>query len=242
VRTRTNLAIDALLITAYVLAANPAVTGISIHEWLGLGFGLIGAVHLLRHREWAVRTARGLFGRIAARSKINLIADALLLVTGGGVVITGLVISHTLLPLLGLAGVTGGAWSAVHALSAYGLVATVLLHVVLHWRWIVTAFRLHVLAPLDAAFEGARSPGLTASMVAWGVPVLLVFVAVCLALSGISSTVSGGASLYASATTAAYNSSSAASASGSTSSATLTCPRTGCTASTCHATQGSGRP
>lgn len=254
-RTRTNLAIDAVMLVLYVTAASPTVTGISLHEWLGAGFGVFGLVHLVRHREWVLGSARRLFGSIARRSRIDLVADALLLLTSAGVVITGLAISRTLLPLAGIAGLSGASavvWSRLHAISAYGLLATALFHVVHHRKWIASAWRLHVLAPLDAAFEGRVRPGLATNAVAWGVPVALALTTVCLALGMIGGATTAGANLYASAVTgsgsATFTSSSAFAGSdtagrvsGAGSSTTLTCPRTGCTASYCHATGGGGR-
>ena len=32
-----NLAVDAVALAVYAVVANPAVTGIALHEWLGLG-------------------------------------------------------------------------------------------------------------------------------------------------------------------------------------------------------------
>ena len=40
-RTRTNLLIDALALSVYLLAANPAITGIAVHEYVSLGFALV---------------------------------------------------------------------------------------------------------------------------------------------------------------------------------------------------------
>lgn len=38
---RRNLVIDIAALAVYLVAANPAVTGIGIHEWLGLGMLVI---------------------------------------------------------------------------------------------------------------------------------------------------------------------------------------------------------
>jgi hypothetical protein len=226
-RTRTNLMIDALLVTAYVIAANPALTGISVHEWVSVGFGLLAITHLIRHREWVARTAARFFARIARMSRVNLAADILAAVAAASVLVSGLAISQTLSALVGLSSAGDSTWRVVHAASATALVASAILHLALHWRWIVRAMRLHVIDPLADALHGAEPPKLGVRAVAWGVPTLLLAGLLSLAVLGTANVADAGT------TTATTTSSTSTSTSG-----TLTCPRTGCTATTCHATSG----
>jgi hypothetical protein len=218
--------IDALLVTTYVIAANPALTGVSVHEWVSMGFGLLAIVHLTRHREWVARTARRFFARIATMSRVNLAADVLTAVAATSVLVSGLAISQALSGLVGLSGTGGGAWRVVHAASATALVVSAVLHLILHRRWIVRAMRLHVIDPLADALRGAELPDLSVRAVAWGVPTLLLAGLLSLAVLGTANV----ADARTTATTATGTSTST--------SGTLTCPRTGCTATTCHATSG----
>ena len=48
-RTRMDFWLDAVLLTAYVLAYSIGFTGLAVHEWLGLGLGLALLVHLTLH-------------------------------------------------------------------------------------------------------------------------------------------------------------------------------------------------
>ena len=62
---RRNLAIDIAALAVYLVAANPAVTGIGIHEWLGLGMLVIFFVHAAMHVDWVIEAVRGSFVRLS---------------------------------------------------------------------------------------------------------------------------------------------------------------------------------
>jgi len=223
-KTRTNLLLDSLLLTAYVGAANPRMTGVSTHEWLGLAFAVLGVAHLVLHAGWVARTARRLFSRLATMSRVQLVAGALTAIAAVTVTVSGFAVSRTIAAAVGLSPSSTPAWRIAHGASAAALVLLAVLHLALNWRWIARAVQLHVLSPIRADLGGGSRPALRARMVAWGVPVLL--------LAGLLGTVALGA------TGAAAADSGAVVATSSTSGATLTCPATGCTASSCHATSG----
>lgn len=242
-RTRTNLVIDAVLVTAYVAAANPGLTGTSSHEWIALGFALFALVHLVRHRDWVTRMARRLFQRMAARSKVDLAADAVTAIAAASVTVTGLAISRSLAAAVGLAWQAGDGWRTAHLASAWVLLASVVLHAALHWRWIARAFKLHVVDPIDAALQGVPGKGARASAVAWGVPALLVSGMLTLAALGAGNVaLAQGTTRIVGATSATVATADSGANSTSSSGGTLTCPRTGCTASTCHGATGAPPP
>jgi hypothetical protein len=223
-KTRTKLAIDAVLLTAYVVAANPRVTGTAAHEWASLGFALAALVHLVLHRDWVARTAARFFARMSDMSRADLIVDVLTAGAVTAVTVSGLMISRTLSGLLGLGTAAAPAWRLVHAASAAAVLVLALAHLALHWKWIVRAAQLHIVAPIREGLRGMTRPALPARIVAWGVPALL--------LSGLVGM------LFLGVTGASAADSGAVVATSSSSGTTLTCPRTGCTASSCHATSG----
>ena len=227
-RTRTNLLIDALALSAYLLAANPAITGIAVHEYVSLGFALVAVVHLLLHREWVARTARRFVDRIANASRLNLVVAVLTGVAVTSVMVSGFAVSQTLTGLLGITSASSPVWRSLHAVSAAAVLLMGLLHVALHVRWIASAVKLHVVAPIGRSFAGTSDTRPSARTVAWGVPAILAGGLVALACFS-----------FIGSATAANAATAAASTTGS-SSGTLTCPRTGCTAATCHATAGGG--
>jgi len=225
-RTRTNLLIDALALSAYLLAANPAVTGIAVHEFVSLGLALLAVVHLVLHRDWVARTVRRFADRIANASRLNLVVAVLTGTALTSVMVSGLAVSQTLAGLLGLAASSGSVWRSLHAVSAAAVLLVGVLHVALHARWIASAVRLHVVAPIARSFAGTAETRPSARAVAWSVPAVLAGGLVALACLSI---VGSGT---------AANAATAAATSTGSSTGSLTCPRTGCTATTCHATSG----
>ena len=51
---RKLLAVDAACLLVYLVAASPALTGVGVHEWLGLGVLVVFFAHAAMHVDWAV--------------------------------------------------------------------------------------------------------------------------------------------------------------------------------------------
>ena len=119
---RKLLAVDAACLLVYLVAASPALTGIGIHEWLGLGVLVVFFAHAAMHVDWAVEAVRSAFARPSWARTGNLALDLLIVaafmtVTGSGIMVSGAV------------------------LPAKALLALLLVHVVAHWRWLVGFFK-----------------------------------------------------------------------------------------------------
>lgn len=130
-----NLAIDVVALVAYLVVANPALTGIGLHEWLGLGALVVLFVHLLVHADWCVDALRTTLRRPTWARTGNLVVDALMLVTLVVVVVSGLFVSGAVLPAFGLYAEGYYFWDPLHAIAAKALLALLLVHVVVHWKW-----------------------------------------------------------------------------------------------------------
>ena len=131
---RANLIVDVIAALIYIIAANPLVTGWPVHEWASLGLVLVFVVHCALHWEWAAATLKG---RLERSSVANLALDVATLVAFMAVTVSGLAVSRVVLPLFGLVSYGYFFWAPVHAISAKLLLALLLVHVVVHWRWLV---------------------------------------------------------------------------------------------------------
>ena len=133
---RRTLVADAVVLAAYAVAANPAVTGIPLHEWVSLAVVLVALIHLgarcLKPLESARSGATG-----AARSALDLA----LLVSLAAVAVSGVMVSGDVLPSLGLFATGYFFWGPLHATAAKVLLALILVHLAVHARWIVGAIR-----------------------------------------------------------------------------------------------------
>ena len=138
---RKNLAIDAAALLVYLIVANPALTGIGLHEWLGLAVLVVLFAHLLVHIDWCVDAVRsGLRHPTWARTG-NLAVDVLALVAFAVVTVSGVMVSGAVLPALGLYAEGYYFWDPLHAVAAKALLALLLVHVAAHWKWIAGAFK-----------------------------------------------------------------------------------------------------
>jgi len=148
VKARINFAVDAVVIAVYLVATNPSTTGTPVHEWVGIGSGLVAFVHLVLHWEWAVRIASRFFRRLGAAPRVNFVIDALALVAFVTVGLSGLLVSRSVLRPFGLIVDEESIWHAVHSQSATVLLALIGIHLGLHWGWIASAFRHRIFRPL----------------------------------------------------------------------------------------------
>lgn len=138
---RRNLAVDLVALAVYLVAANPAITGIGLHEWLGLGALLAFLVHAAMHVDWALEALRGSLARPSWARTGNLALDLLVVVAFMACAVSGLLVSGAVLPALGLYAEGYYFWDPLHAASAKLLLALLLVHVVVHWKRIVRFFK-----------------------------------------------------------------------------------------------------
>lgn len=157
-KTKTDLLVDVAIFIAFLAALDPRLTGIAVHEWLSIAATAAVVVHLLLHWKWIVGVTGRLFGRLPGASRLNYAVNALFFVVLVVVVMSGLIISESALPLFGVQTVHHNIfWRQLHVLSSEALVFVLGLHVALHWRWIARTVDRYALRPALAPFRGAPS-------------------------------------------------------------------------------------
>lgn len=116
---------------AFVVAVLPRTTGISVHEWIGL----VALAVLLAHVAASLDALAGLAcavrkGSLLAAARIAL--DVALFIALAICVVSGALISATVLPTFGLVAPGYFLWDPLHAASAKVLLTLVLVHAVGH--------------------------------------------------------------------------------------------------------------
>ncbi len=134
--TRKRLALDIVMLVAFLAASNPYMTGIGVHEWLSIGLFAAALFHLVLNWDWVERVSDRLIERMSTVSAVDFTVDAILFVAFVAVSVSGLLISQVVLSLFGIAASTNAVWSTVHSLSAIVTMASLAAHFALHWRWI----------------------------------------------------------------------------------------------------------
>jgi hypothetical protein len=134
-RVTQVLVIDIIAAVLYIVAANPVMTGLLIHEWVSLGVLVIFVVHAAQHYDWIIDTLKKLRhptpGQIA-----NLVLDTLTVAMFMVVVVSGGMVSRHILPMLGLVAPGYFFWNPLHSLSAKVLLALLIVHIVVHAKWL----------------------------------------------------------------------------------------------------------
>jgi hypothetical protein len=144
---KAKLSLDVILFGLFILAFLLDLTGLPLHQWVGLAGGLLAAYHLVTHWSWVKAVGARFFGRTSGRARLYYLVDAALLAGFGAILGSGLVISTWLdLPLTDYS-----AWSLAHVSASILTLGVAVLKLGLHWRWIANALK----APGRASLAGA---------------------------------------------------------------------------------------
>lgn len=154
---KTNLFLDLTLLTVFLVTMSPSLTGIPWHEWLAIGLSAAVIIHLLLHWEWITHVGASFFKKVFHRSRLKFIVDALLFVAFTLAMSSGLLISRSVLPTLGLHIARNTIWRGLHNLTANLTLFLVSLHFALNWDWVTGMIRRYVLRPL-LNLRSARKP------------------------------------------------------------------------------------
>lgn len=160
-RTKLKLAIDLLIFIAYLIAMEPRSSGITVHEWLATSLIAVLIVHLLLSWDWITSLTRRFLGKLNSQSRINYILNWLLFIDGSVIMLSGFMISESLIPYLGIQLPRNFAWRGLHELTTNFFILLLGIHTALHWSWVVDAFKRHVFQPVLRLFPSNPNKDLT---------------------------------------------------------------------------------
>ncbi len=147
-QTKLKLVIDIGIFLGFLIAMEPHSSGIPIHEWLATSMIAVLIIHLLLSWDWITNITRRFLNRVNRISRINYILNWLLFIDGTVIMLSGFMISESLLPYFGIRLPAVYAWRRVHDLTANLFLVLLGLHTALHWSWIVDAFKRYIFQPL----------------------------------------------------------------------------------------------
>lgn len=140
-RNKTNLIVDIAIFVGFLVAMAPRLSGMAVHEWLGLAFGAAIVAHLLLHWQWLVEVTKRFFGKLKPSARVSYVLNALLFVDLTLIIFSGVMISKQALPALGLTLAQSGSWRGLHTTAANLFLPLTGLHIALHMQWIVNMFK-----------------------------------------------------------------------------------------------------
>jgi hypothetical protein len=156
-QTVRDLAVDVTIFAAFLIATAPRLSGEAIHEWLGIALGAAIVTHLLLHWQWIVATTKRIVSKLPWPTRINYLLNVLFFIDMTIIIFTGLMISKTALPALGIQLAAGGAWRTLHSLASDAGVLMLGLHIALHWQWIVSAIGRSIVNPILSRLRPSRT-------------------------------------------------------------------------------------
>jgi hypothetical protein len=131
------LLLDTFLLAGFWLLNQFRLTGIVIHEWFGVAFGLILLLHLALHWRWVLNMFRKFFRVNNIVQYVKLILDIAGLNAFFTVIVSGILMSRSFLPALGLTGMHSRSLKMLHVTATNATIAMVVLHLLLNVKWIV---------------------------------------------------------------------------------------------------------
>ena len=159
---KRNLLIDAIIFFAFLIAMVPNLTGEPIHEWLSLALLATVVVHLLLHWDWIIEVGSIFFKKFWYHSRLKFFVDIFVFLSFITVCLSGILISKTALPALGIdPGQIGMTWRRLHSLSADASLLLIGIHFALNWEWVACTVKKYVLSPIGGLFRRkstARQP------------------------------------------------------------------------------------
>lgn len=161
-QTKVKLVIDMIIFIAFLVAMDPRSSGIAIHEWLATAALAALVVHLLLSWDWIVQITRRFARKINNQSRINYILNWLLFIDGTVLMLSGFMISETVMPFLGISLPRGFAWRSLHDFTANLFLLLLGLHTALHWSWIADTFKRYVFQPVAQIFSSNKRKDMTA--------------------------------------------------------------------------------
>ncbi|MGD9679093.1 MAG: hypothetical protein AB7V16_12190 [Vulcanibacillus sp.] len=140
-KMKINFFLDFILIFVFLIIMEPLLTGITLHEWIGLGVGIGFIIHILLHWKWVVEATKRFFKKFPKKAKLNYILDLLLLIGSFFIILSSFPISKTIdFSWLGLGGYSYS-WFQIHVAVSFLTLLVIAIHIGLHWQWTISAFR-----------------------------------------------------------------------------------------------------
>lgn len=138
-RVIAKAAVDSLMAVLFLLLMNTSITGIWLHEVSGVAIVVLFLAHLFLNRKCLANIFRRLGAGSTGRQKGTLILNTSIFLSTTTCVVTGVMISQYL--FVPLAQSNSAVWYDVHDISAWVSLSLLILHGVLHWRWIAGILR-----------------------------------------------------------------------------------------------------
>lgn len=140
-RRKIIFCLDVLLFDLFVLSLSPRLTGLPLHEMIGLFLFFPLIIHISIEWRWLVNYISRFFKPTTKRDRFNLLLNVLLFVALLFQIFSGLVISQVLLPFFNIKTINDNNWRLWHAQIATAAMLLVGFHLALNLNKIAFYFK-----------------------------------------------------------------------------------------------------
>jgi hypothetical protein len=151
-----RLGMDVVALAIIAVQMNPAVSGITVHEWLGVLLVVPLAVHLVLNWNWTMTAIDRFLGKIRPTMRSNLVIDSGLFFSMVAVGFSGVLLIPGFAAALGVP--VSPMWHVVHFVSANLTLGFFIAHVALHARWMLRTLRRAFDSMLRAPAAAPNTP------------------------------------------------------------------------------------
>jgi hypothetical protein len=135
-QNRNKLLIDLGAFVAFLISMDPRSSGIPVHEWLAVTITGVIVLHLLLNWSWIVDLTKHLFIKSTNGARLNYVLNWLLFIDGVLIMLSGIMISESVMPFFGVTMSESFSWRGLHDTSANLFLIILGIHLALHWNWI----------------------------------------------------------------------------------------------------------
>jgi hypothetical protein len=132
-KQKRNWLVDAILFLGFLGTFFLDQTGVSWHQWLGIGIGALVVYHLIVHWSWVKTLTSRLFSLKSGQPRLYYLIDWVLFLDFAAIGLSGLLISTW----FNLSLDNYLVWKNLHVYGSIAALAVILLKIGFHWRWIV---------------------------------------------------------------------------------------------------------
>ena len=159
-RKRFIICLDTALLVIFILLLSPRMTGLALHEVLGVIFFIPILIHLLIAWPWIQAATRKFFKTANRRTRFNFFLNTILFILVITELLSGFIISQVVLPNLGINTINDRAWRSVHNLPLNFVMLFTGLHIAINWGWIAAAFKNRINISKQSKGVFSLKPGL----------------------------------------------------------------------------------
>jgi hypothetical protein len=140
-KTGLTILLDLVLVGGMLALWSFNLTGLALHEWLGLALCAALAVHLLANWGWLAATTSQLLAALPWHTRLVYLLNASLFGALTLVMLSGLLISEVALPRLAALSGNRGFWRVLHTQASNATLLLVALHLAVYIPRVVALLR-----------------------------------------------------------------------------------------------------